>query len=347
VEDNILAGYLPKKNTLGYRLQDRFFRANALREFVANAQYVKAAPPPPPPPPPATPPASEPATPGLPPSGAEVRSAPPLAPATGVPAATPQAGNVIKVNKPNLNSTVTAGNLTISFRTHPLLKEFWQSYLTANGPKQFSTNRDLLLFVKRAALDFMLHPKLRVDNTAIANAIATLEKADQIAMARGIAVGGEGVQECRILNNSIQDAVQGITVGMSNHKKNPKMREKASVVTIAGNQIYVGLPPGAQFHARHAIFVGNVDSLLIENNYSQVIANPNQVTIEGIRVWGVFGRRLIIRHCHLAGFNPGMVIDPLSSPDQKLWFVAENVSENSNKPSVVAPSTVTTQNNVP
>jgi hypothetical protein len=155
------------------------------------------------------------------------------------------------------------------------------------------------------------------------------------------------VQECRILNNSVQDAVQGITVGMSNHKRDPLKRESASGLTIAGNQVYVGLPPGAQFHARHAIFVGNVDSVVIENNYAKVIANLAQVTLEAIRVFGVFGRRLIVRHSHLAGFNTGILIQPLNQINQKLpplWLVADNMAENATHV-VVAPQIVIQQNN--
>ena len=333
VEDNILSGYLPKRDTLNQRLQDLVFRANAVRELIAEAQFVKAQPS-------ATQTASLAQTlPGSTPTA-------PLAPEPGTPAGkVPAGGSVRPLKVVHLNATVTVGKHVISFRTHPLLKDFWQAYLSEKGPKEFATQRDLLLFIKKAASEFLLHPKLREGNSALVAAVASVERADQTAMARGIAVGGEGVQECRILNNSVQDAVQGITVGMSNHKRNPFKRDSASVVTIAGNQIYVGLPPGAQFHARHAIFVGNVESTVIENNYAKVLANPNQVTLEAIRVWGVFGRRLIVRHCHLAGFNTGILVDPLSQPEATpLWLVVDNMAENA-APVVWAPATVQQQNN--
>jgi len=333
VEDNILSGYLPKRDTLNQRLQDLVFRANAVRELIAEAQFVKAQPS-------ATQTASLAQTlPGSAPTA-------PLAPEPGTPAGkAPAGGSVRPLKVVHLNATVTVGKHVISFRTHPLLKDFWQAYLSEKGPKEFATQRDLLLFIKKAASEFLLHPKLREGNSALVAAVASVERADQTAMARGIAVGGEGVQECRILNNSVQDAVQGITVGMSNHKRNPFKRDSASVVTIAGNQIYVGLPPGAQFHARHAIFVGNVESTVIENNYAKVLANPNQVTLEAIRVWGVFGRRLIVRHCHLAGFNTGILVDPLSQPEATpLWLVVDNMAENA-APVVWAPATVQQQNN--
>jgi Family of unknown function (DUF6519) len=331
VEDNILTTYATAAEKLSVRLQDRMFRANVMRELIGEPEYVKAAAPAPPAPAPAA-------------GGA--KSTPKSR------ASTKAATQVTKTATPvilHLNTTVTAGNQVISFRTHPLLKNFWQSLVETNTPPGgFATNRDLLVFVKKAALNFLLHSKLRAGNSALAAVMKAIESADQVAMARGIAVAGEGVQECRILNNSIQDAVQGITVGMSDHKLNPNTRESASVVTIAGNQISVGLPPGAQYHARHAIFVGNVNSLVIENNYASVIANPNQVSpLEAIWVYGVLGRRIIVRHSHLVGFSTGIVVTPIvpfPADKQPLWLVADNMAENAS-PVVSAPANVVQQNN--
>jgi hypothetical protein len=330
IEDNTLVPYVPKRYTLNQRLQNRYFRASALRFFVSNARYVKAAQPGGKPVSPAA--NSAPAAPGAPPSAPANAAAGTSQPAqaANVAPAHKTDEEVMRVQQLKINATVTFGGQKIEFQTHPLLKDFWQPYLEANAPKTFSTNRDLLLFMKKAARSFLLRPKLHRGDTALINVIASLDKLDQMAMGRAISVGGEGIQECRILNNSIHDAVQGITVGMSNHKKYPpKTRESAGVVTIAGNQIYVGLPPRARFHACHAIFVGNVDSLMMENNYSQVIANPFELDREGIRVWGVFGRRIIVRHSHLVGFKPGIRFNPVEAPqdDVPLWLVADNMAE--------------------
>ena len=343
VEDNALVAYVPKQTTLYTRLQNRNFRASALGVFISGAQYLKAdsdaakaaaAP--------AAPQTELGAAPAPPATGAQQGSAqlggsaaPPAKKASRARKAPPvKPEDVIDepVAQRKVLTTVRAGGQTVQFLTHPLLKDFWQQYLDQYAPKIFSTNRDLLLFVKKAARNFLLQPKLTRGNTALINVIAALDKADLQAMARAISVGGEGIQECRILNNSIHDAVQGITVGMSNHKQNPNTREMATVVTITGNQIYVGLPPGAQFHNAQAIFVGNVESLLVENNCAQVITNPDQTVREGIRVWGKFGRRIIVRHSHLAGFLPGIwflpVVAPPNSDHPPLWLMADNMAEN-------------------
>jgi Family of unknown function (DUF6519) len=338
VEDNILTTYTPKPQTFGQRLQDRTFRANAVRELIAETEIAKAA---------LATKAATPAAAVSAPTTLPKKRAKAEAPAPPEPAPAPEPtlppAPVPPVKVVHLNTTVTVGNRVVTFRTNPLLKDFWQSYVTQKGPKEFTTDRDLILFIKKAALQFLLQPKTRAGNSGLASVIASIERVDQTAMARGIAVGGEGVQECRILNNSVQDAVQGITVGMSNHQRDPMKRESASVVTIAGNQVYVGLPPGPQSHTRHAIFVGNVDSAVIENNYAKV--NRSEVTVEAIRIWGLFGRRLIVRHSHLVGFNTGILIRPLTRPkNQPLWLVADNMAENANS-IVLAPAIVIQQNN--
>jgi hypothetical protein len=340
IEDNTLTAYSPKPVTLFTRLQDRTLRASALRTFISGARYLKANP--------TTPsetiqPKSE-AAPATTDSGA---APPPETTSGGAQSAdgsSPQAESATPtkavtkevlaqpIPQRKLLTQVTAGGQSIQFLTHPLLKDFWQPYLDQNAPKTFSTNRDLLIFIKMAAKSFLMQPKLIRGNTALINVIAALDKADLQAMARAISVGGEGIQECRILNNSVRDAIQGITVGMSNHKQTPYTRKISTAVIIAGNQINVGLPPGAQFHAAQAIFVGNVESLLVENNFAAVIANVDHVWREGIRIWGQFGRRIIVRHSHLAGFYSGIWFAPVGAAPNAdrppLWLMADNMAEN-------------------
>jgi hypothetical protein len=344
IEDNTLVAWRPKVFTLAQRLRSPSFRASVLRQFISNARYVKAgtqqagiqqpgtqeagaqeAKPAETPGAPQTPATPEPSAPNNPPENtpnAEAAKA----------ASNPIATKTLAAKTVKLNATVTLGGQTVQFQTHPLLKNFWQRYLETSERKFFSDNRDLLLYVRKTALDFLMNPKLHRDNSAIAAVITAIDKADQVVIGRAISVAGEGVQECRILNNSIHDAVQGITVGMSNHKKYPHKNESAGTVTIAGNQIYIGLPPGAQYHASQAIFVGNVNSLMVENNYAGVAANPGQLEREGIRTWGYFGRRVVVRHSHLAGFEPGILFSALSDPGNStpLWLLADNMAENAN-----------------
>jgi hypothetical protein len=334
VEDNILVAYTPKKPVWAVRVQNRAFRASLIRQLVGNAVYVKAAT----------------ATQSPAPAAEEKNTSDPAAPLSADPATTTPAPapadakseqaqivevpikDIPTIHKVVLNVDLTVGNASIAFRTHPSLKNFWGSFLAASGPKTFTSNRDLLLYIKQAASNFVLQPKLRKGNSALTELFASFDRADQIAMARGISVGGEGIQECRIVNNAVRDAVHPITVGMSNHKTEAETWLSATVVTIAGNQVYVGLPPGVRPYSPHAIFVGNVDSLMVENNTCGVIDNPNQIPMDAVSIWGLVGRRAIVRHCHLAGFDPGITFSPIApvidpAKWRPLWLVADNLAE--------------------
>jgi len=342
IEDNTLVA-AANSSTLSWRLQSLTYRAKALRVFFSGAQYVKAAvqgtaqpeakaaPAAQPAAQPSAQPAAQPSAESVPAPARETPAG--TAPETTVPTTVQQEGTVEfddSVLSLKSNATVTFNGHTLQFRTHPLLKDFWQTYVAQNAPKTIANNRDLLLFIKKTVRSFLLNPKLVRGNTPLISALASIDKADQVAMGRAISVGGEGIQECRILNNSIHDAVQGITVGMSNHKEYPFIRESAGTVTIAGNQIYVGMPPGTQFHNCQAIFVGNVNSLMVENNFAAVLTNPDLVTREGIRVWGVLGPKVIVRHSHLSGVEPGIIFRPLVLPKKDkppLWLVADNMAE--------------------
>jgi hypothetical protein len=363
IEDNTLVAWRPKAFTLRQRLQNPRFRASAVSQLISSAQYVKVAnqdlkqgeaaahPAPSTPAPESNAPAPADAQPGEAHNAeagtSQPTEAPKAAPANPQQAETAKAATdtlvgdlPIKTVKPN--ATVNIGGQTVQFQTHPLLKDFWQRYFETetNVPKLFATSRDLLLYVKKTALTFLTNPKQYQGNSAMTAVIAGLDQADQVVIGRAISVGGEGIQECRILNNSIHNAVEGITVGMSNHKQNPFTNEIAGTVIISGNQIYVGLPPRSISRA-HAIFVGNVNSLMIENNYAEVLANANANStfssyferlsfLIAIQVWGVFGRRIIVRHCHLAGFDIGILLDAVESlpVDQTpLWVVADNMAE--------------------
>jgi hypothetical protein len=314
VEDNVIALDTTRQLGLKNMLQNRGFRAGVLRELISQTQFTKT-----------------------------TTTTPKAKKRSAKKPATETAGAVLK---PVQNAAVTVGNRVMSFRTNPLLKEFWQERVTASRPKQFTTDRDLLLYMKNLATDFLLQPKSREGSAALTGALAGLQQLGQNAMARGIAIAGEGIQECRIQSNSIQGAVQGITVGMSNHKRRPHQVDSASVVTIAGNQIYVALTIGSEHRGRHAIFVGNVDSLMIENNYGELVSNPRQAPVEAIRIWGHFGRRLIVRHCHLLNFSTGILVKPYGTPGRTpLWVVAENTSVNSGAV-VIAPALVIQANNL-
>jgi len=68
----------------------------------------------------------------------------------------------------------------------------------------------------------------------------------------------------------------------------------------------------AETRERHAIFVGNAASVLITDNrlILQRAGNKAMQSIEGIRLIGHYGARVIVRGNDLEGFNTGVVFEP-------------------------------------
>lgn len=161
---------------------------------------------------------------------------------------------------------------------------------------------------------------------------------------QGIVVAGVNPQNTCIRNNSIQNVFQGIHVGASNSKIEKNRKLSSGPVIISGNNIECLLTASYK-RERHGIFVGNCDSLVINENYISLKKENGEGKIwpamNGIRVFGVFGKRIIIRDNHLDGFgyiisrkrgatkyNIGILIHYLNSQNVPRWWIVEaNVTE--------------------
>jgi hypothetical protein len=155
---------------------------------------------------------------------------------------------------------------------------------------------------------------------------------------QGIVIGGQSAREVRILNNTVTGFLQGIHVGVSHKEQQPGPPDMADLVSITGNNIGVSIPPDVKREERHGIFVGNCRSLMMENNYVESLGDQ---IIEGIRLVGHFGKRVIVRHNHLVGCDPGILIKPLQTYPEKqyLWLAADNIAVGA-KVSVSGPKSV-------
>lgn len=126
---------------------------------------------------------------------------------------------------------------------------------------------------------------------------------------QGIVVGGTFAKDVRILNNTIENVDQGIHIGLSHHETDRKSGpDIAENVLIAGNTVNMFAPNKRANQTSkkiHGIFVGNCNSLVIENNYLtfQRFRKTSTLSINGIRVFGTLGRRIVIRQNHLVGAN--------------------------------------------
>jgi hypothetical protein len=237
--------------------------------------------------------------------------------------------------KDNRNVTLTSGNFSIGFVTHSTLKQTWKNVLAANPGTDIKNDRDLLRHVKHLAERMILEPNFRGQFAPFKTLLTTVLAEDTVVGSQGITIGGEGAQDVRILNNTIDGVMEGIQVGHSQENQNLL---STRTITIAGNTLSIVLTSASISTDRHAIFVGNCDSLLIENNRALLTraSTADKFDIDGIRVWGQLGDRALVTRNHLASavgdqdrsFTIGINMHPLIpiSPFRQLWLVDFNVA---------------------
>lgn len=163
---------------------------------------------------------------------------------------------------------------------------------------------------------------------------------------QGIVVGGTTAPEVRIRGNSIESVRQGIHIGMSHREAPPgkQLYDRAGIIGVADNSVVVVLSSEMRGE-RHGIFAGNCDSLLIEGNYVRVLRDTgsDNLGVEGIRVYGYLGPRMIARGNLLEGVRTGVRVVPLNNEDGRQWLVADTMAYPAQP--VDAPGTVQQINN--
>jgi hypothetical protein len=258
------------------------------------------------------------------------------------------------------NTGLTAGSISIAFNTPQQLKGVWQTYVDTQAPKEFASSRDLLNYVKRSATTLLTNPSALRQFAGLGELVRLFQRS-QVAVARaGIVVGGQAIIELCVANNVIDGFLQGVVVGVSHREKAPPTRpaDSAGTVVVRDNRIGVVVDTVlGHAAARYAIYVGNVGSLQIENNYATLTVPPKfEIATDGIRVFGYLGRKMIVRHNHVRGFQTGIRVVEVAAPGRyntvtspepgayvtriregPLWLVADNVLESVVSP-IVAPS---------
>ena len=258
--------------------------------------------------------------------------------------------------KDQTNVKLTSGDFTIQFLTHPSLKSAWKTVLSKHPGEDIVSHRSLLRHVKRLARAIVLDPVFRQEFSAFDSFVKTAFEESTVVGSQGITVGGEGADDVRIINNTIEGVMQGVHVGVSG--KNDQIRLSAGTVTITGNTIAITLTAVAVKRDRHAIFVGNCESLLIDNNRALLTraSTVEKLDIDGIRVWGKLGGRALVTHNHLASadgnqdnsFTVGINLQPLNPivVNQQMWDVRMNVAP-SRQATVFVNNGANEQENIP
>lgn len=235
------------------------------------------------------------------------------------------------------SAAVTIGQHSIHFQTDASLVNEWSKLLNEVPVNRIKSVRDLKSQIVKLADDLLRGEGVwsGQPRSSFVNLISIIRSQAEAVAAQGIVIGGRKAEEIRIVNNTIQNVLQGIHVGVSHQEatKSPcDSSDSAGVVQIIGNSIRVSLPP-ITLRDRHGIFVGNCKSLLIENNdltlqrFNKTIKLP----VEGIRLYGCLGKRIIVRHNQLSScnqlenFSTGIAITLLQSFKTPQWVVQDNL----------------------
>jgi Family of unknown function (DUF6519) len=251
----------------------------------------------------------------------------------------------MQAGDPTGTINVNLGDRGVSFRTDPALATAWQPLLAANPPPAGASEGALIQHLDEIADNVILHAGVVPSTPAFGDWFNSLAaQQDPTVASQGIVVGGRNAPDVRIKNNTIEGVVQGIHVGISHHESSPGTVDLAGTVSITDNRIRILLSPLAA-RDRHGVFVGNCDTLYIENNQAivQRFGNTTAVPIDGVNIHGVLGLMMIVRQNHLQNFTVGVRVTPLFRPPTSRtvfqWLVAQNMMPTSTQ-TVIAPTQV-------
>lgn len=248
--------------------------------------------------------------------------------------------NIPPARKGSTNVRLASGNHVIHFKSQIASDSAWTALLNANPPQGIRSARGLLTHVVKLVDRLLVDSNLRnraIPFKTLFDVLAGLSAEERAAASQGITIAGLAAHEVRILNNSIVRACQGVHIGLSAQGARD-VHAQAGAVTIGGNMVSVVLSPEVGKRERHGIFVGNCTSLLIENNEITLKRLPQAdgLVIDGIRIWGVLGNRMLVAYNHLhsadgnqrRSFDFGIHVNPLanSKPAAAQWLVMYNVA---------------------
>ncbi len=236
------------------------------------------------------------------------------------------------------NAKIEFGGHTVLFQTHPALKSEWPKLLAAQPPQGVTTAEGLRQYLVTKANAILTNDVLRAQLPGFAawfNAIRYLDTAWQ-----GIVVAGETVSDVRVINNTVQNAMQAVHIGVSSRTPGGSSPEVLQIerVQVSGNSAVLRLNADSLARERHGIFVGNARSVAIHDNAISVQRSDGaeKVTITGAIVYGYLGRAVVVRHNHFTQFTTGVNVTPRyqlgNTPypprTSVLWLVADNMFEN-------------------
>ena len=234
------------------------------------------------------------------------------------------------------NATMVWGGYAVGFRAgSSALASDLMALLQASTPAGGtpSTTVELVHHAEYVVDRALVHPETLTGT--LRKWYSDLVSENPAVASQGIVVGGQSAEDVRILNNTIHGVRQGIHVGQSRRlaDRHPSRIDRTERLQIVGNTITVLLPL-LQFIERHGIFSGNCGSLRIENNYIVVkrYSGTLYLNFDGIRVFGIMGRHVLVRGNHIHDPIVGVYYNPINPDIESLgephpvWVIADNLS---------------------
>ena len=233
------------------------------------------------------------------------------------------------------NVAITAGGISLFFKTDKSLKNEWQKVLAANPPVGIKNAKELQKHVMKLANRVISDDVFRAKFPKYMALFNVLNQ-ERAFGSQGITIGGRVGKDVYVKDNVIINVLQGIHVGFS-HETAQRQPDTSENLSISGNSIYVLLPRTVGKQDRYGIFVGNCKNLLVENNTIKLerINSDDNTAIEGIRAWGIFGNRVMVTKnlvCSIDGdrrksFNTGIKVHPLKdNTGNDQWIIMWNVA---------------------
>lgn len=241
------------------------------------------------------------------------------------------------------NVTISYGGYEVHAWTDPTLKAAtkpanrWDEALAAVKPS-VTSSKGLAIRLEAIARDIVKKKGGgEGGSSSFQKLIETLLEEDPATASQGVTVAGTVANDVVVSGNEIQNVHEGVRVGLSSGTT----YAAAGNVTVRDNVIGVRVGTSAT-QDRLAVLVGNSDRVTIDGNVATLerTSRKSSLPVEGIRVFGTIGRRVLIRHNHLEkGFNVGVTFAPLNEvlPKQPLWIITDNIME-ATSPKVEVPT---------
>jgi hypothetical protein len=189
------------------------------------------------------------------------------------------------------------------------------------------------------------HPNPTAAWAAAARALLALEdpaRASMVELAHEAYRSLADVPTVQVVDNVVDGTVQGIHVGTSDRTLRSL---HAGEVMIARNVVHAVVPV-AYDRDRHGIFVGNARSVHVVDN-AATLTRPDAglvrapTAVEGVRVHGVLGPFLVVRHTSCQRFTVGVRVVPLPPIPGRLsrmWLVAETMAAGGTSGAILPPA---------